>query len=184
MSGVTYYQSGKIKRLRTLPQIVEGETKAAIRRGQNRLRRALFEEFRSRGLGRSIFAKEGMSTGRALKGIKTVIAREKVQKRGELYEVGIVIKGMAALVAKGGRTTAHAIKPSKYAGDSVGTIRAGSGILANKAAGFFARGSVNHPGSQMKRDDFPGRAIQKTSGEFKAEVGKIPARIAEIVDRG
>jgi hypothetical protein len=112
-----------------------------------------------------------MSTGRALKGIKTVIAREKVQKRGELYEVAIRIKGMAALVAKGGRTGVHGIgSPGK--------------ILSNPAAGFFARGRVNHPGSQMKRDGFTDRALTKTAPSFKAEVGKIPARIAEVINRG
>lgn len=169
--SVTFYMSGRAKRLRTIPQIMEGETKAAIRRGQNRLRTALFDEFRSRGIGQAIFAKQGGGIFTKGGGIKTVIARERVKKTGEVYEVGVRVKGIAAIVAKGGRTQAHGIGSAGKA-------------LANPAAGFFAKGRVNHPGSSLKRDDFPSRAVAKTAGAFRVEVAKIPDRIAEIVNRG
>lgn len=164
-AGVTFYMSGRAKKLRTLPQIMEGETKAAMRRGQNRLRTALGDEFRQQGIGRALFGRKLTGTG-----LKTIIARERVKKTGELYEVGVRVKGIAAIVAHGGKTRGHGI-------GSAGKV------LSNRA-GFFARGRVNHPGSQMQRDDFPGRAVSKTSGSFRTEVGKIPDRIAEIVNRG
>ncbi len=166
MSAVTFYTSGKVKRLRTLPQIMEGLTKAAIRRGQNRLRKAVVDEFRSRGVGRAIFGQKVTATS-----MKTIVAREKVKKTGERYEVGIRVKGIAAIVAKGEKTKAHPIGHSNK-------------LMASKARGFAARGTVQHPGSQMQRDDFPGRAVEKTRGAFAAEVGKIPAQVAEIVNRG
>lgn len=165
--GVAFYVSGRVKRLRTIPQIMEGETKAAIRRGQNKLRTAVAEEFRTRGIGAAIF-RDGYSAS----AMKTILAREKVKKRGEVYEVGLRVKGIAAIVAKGDRTKAHKIKPQR------GTV------LANPATGFFARGAVDHPGSRFQRDDFPGRAMERTRGAFAAEVGKIPARIAQVIDRG
>lgn len=165
--SVTFYQSGKIKRLQTLPQIMERQTLASIRRGQNRLRRAVAEEFRSRGVGAAIFR-----AGYSASGLKTILAREKVKKVGNTYEVGLRIKGVAAIVAKGDRTKAHPIKPQR------GTA------LGNKAAGFFARGPVAHPGSQFNRDDFPGRALARTTGEFRTEVAKGVAKVAEIVNNG
>ena len=173
--SVTFYMSGRAKKLRTLPQIMEGETKAAIRRGQNRLRKALFDEFRSGGIGRAIFGGgDGLGGGLFVKRgsmLKTVIARERVKKTGEVYEVGVRVKGIAAIVAKGGRTQAHGIGSAGKA-------------LANPAAGFFAKGRVNHPGSSLKRDDFPSRAVAKTAGAFRVEIAKIPDRITEIVNRG
>lgn len=177
--GVTFYMSGKVKRLQTLPQIMERETRAAIRRGQNRLRKAVGEEFRARGVGQAIF-RRGYSKG----ALKTILARERVKKVGDSYEVGLRIKGIAAIVGRGDRTKAHTIKPSKWSGDSVSTIKAGSGILANKANGFFARGPVAHPGSKFERDDFAGRALGRTRGEFRAEVDKGMSRVAEVVARG
>jgi len=163
--SVTYYASGRLKRLQTLPQILENETKNGIRRGQNRLRTALFDEFRAGGIGRAIF-------GSTKKGAaKTVIARERIQKNGETYEVGIRIKGIAAIVERGGRTMRHAIG------------QAGK-ILSNPAAGFFAKGQVNHPGAQMKRDDFAGRAVAKVRSAFRAEVEKGVAKAAAVVNNG
>lgn len=164
--SVTFYMSGRAKKLRTLPQILEGETKAAMRRGQNRLRTALGEEFRQRGIGAAIFGRRLTGAG-----LKTIIAREKVKKIGELYEVGVRVKGVAAIVAKGGRTKAHG-------------IGAAGKLLANPASGFVARGRVMHPGSQLQRDGFTGRAMAKTAGSFRTELAKVPARIAAIVDRG
>lgn len=164
--GVAFYVSGRVKRLRTLPQIMEGETKAAIRRGQNKLRSAIGEEFRQHGIGRAIFGKRLTGTG-----MKTIVAREKVRKTGEIYSVGVRVKGVAAIVARGERTKTHGI-------GSAGKL------LVNQASGFAARGRVSHPGSQMRRDDFPGRALDKSRGAFAAEVAKIPARIAQVVDRG
>lgn len=164
--SVTFYMSGKMKRLQTLPQIIEREIKNGIRRGQNRLRTAVGDEFRSRGVGRAIFAK-GYRKG----ALKTIMAREKVKKTGDTYEVGLRIKGIAAIVARGDRTAAH---PIGTAGQ----------ILANRASGFFARGRVNHPGSQMQRDDFPGRALSRVGGSFRTEVDKGMSRAAEFVSRG
>lgn len=164
MSGVTYYQSGRVARLQTIPQPIERETKNAIRRGQNRLRTAVGEEFRSHGVGRAIFA-EGFKKG----ALKTILAREKVKKIGEVFEVGLRIKGIAAIVETGGRTLPHGIGASGK-------------ILSNPATGFFARGPVNHPGSRFASDDFAGRAVAKTAGQFKAEVAKVPSRIASIVN--
>lgn len=166
MSSVTFYQSGKIKKLQTFEQLMGRETKNAIRRGQNRLRKAVGDEFKARGVGASIFAK-GFKKG----GLKTILARERVIQRGGLYEMGLRIKGVAALVARGGRSAAHSIG------------QAGK-LLANPAAGFFARGKVAHPGSQFQRDDFPGRALDKTKGAFRVEVEKAKAKVAEIVNRG
>lgn len=164
MGAVTFYQSGKIKRLQTLPQLIEREVKNGIRRGQNRLRTALGEEFRSTSVGQAIFGKRLTASG-----MKTIIAREKVKKIGAVYEVGVRVKGIAAIVAKGGRTRSH-------------TVGGAGKILANPAAGFFARGPVRHPGSQMQRDDFTGRAMSKTSGAFKTEVSKSMAKVAAVVN--
>lgn len=164
--SVTLYVSGKMKRLQTLPQITERETKNGIRRGLNRLRTAVGDEFRSRGVGRSMFQK-GYRKG----ALKTILAREKVKKVGSVFEVGLRIKGIAAIVARGDKTKAH-------------TIGQSGKILANPASGFFARGRVNHPGSKMERDDFPGRALDRTSGAFTSEVAKGMDRVAEFVNRG
>lgn len=164
--GVTFYMSGKVKRLQTLPQIIERETKAAIRRGQNRLRKAVGEEFRARGVGQAIFRR-----GYAKGALKTILARERVKKVGDSYEVGLRIKGIAAIVGRGGRTAQHPIgQPGK--------------TLASAVNGFFARGRVSHPGSKFERDDFPGRALARTRGEFRAEVDKGMSRVAEVVARG
>lgn len=164
--SVTLYMSGKMKKLQTLPQITERAIKNGLRRGQNKLRTALGEEFRSRGVGRAMFQR-GYRKG----ALKTILAREKVKKSGEVYEVGIKIKGIAAIVARGDRTKAHPIGvPGK--------------ILANPAAGFFARGRVNHPGSQMVRDDFTGRATNRTEGAFRSEVAKGMDQVAAMVNNG
>lgn len=164
MNGVTYYASGRVKKLQTLPQIIEGEVKNGVRRGQNLLRIALGDEFRSNGIGQAIFGKR-----LSAKALKTIIARERVRKQGETYSVGIHVKGIAALVAQGGRTIRHSIGSAGKA-------------LSNPAAGFFVRGPVNHPGSQMKRDDFTGRALSKTSGAFKTEIAKGMDRVAQRVN--
>jgi len=164
--SVTFYQSGKIKRLQTLPQIMEREVKNGIRRGLNRLRTAVGEEFKSRGVGRAMFEK-GFTKG----AMKTILAREKVKKVGETYEVGLRIKGIAAIVGRGGRTRQH---PIGTAGQ----------VLANPAAGFFARGRVSHPGSQMQRDDFSGRALARVGGSFQTEVGKGMDKAAAVVNGG
>lgn len=164
--SVTLFVSGKMKRLQTLPQIMEREIKNGIRRGQNRLRTAVGEEFKARGVGRAMFRK-GYQKG----ALKTILAREKVKKTGESYEVGLRIKGIAAIVARGGRTSAH-------------VIGGGTKVLANPKTGFFARGRVNHPGSQMQRDDFPGRALSRVGGTFRTEVNKGMDRVAAVVNGG
>lgn len=166
MASVDYYVSGRLKRLQTLPQIMEREVKSGLRRGLTRLRSAVGDEFRSRGVGRSIFA-----VGYRKGALKTILARERVKKSGDGYEVGLRVKGVAAIVARGGRTRAH-------------PIGAAGQVLANPKTGFFVRGRVNHPGSQMQRDDFPGRALAKVGGAFRVEVDKGMARVAEVVGRG
>jgi hypothetical protein len=164
MSGVTYYAGGKVARLRTLPQIIEAETKNGIRRGLNRLRKATADEFRSRGVGRSIFAK-GYKKG----ALKTILAREKVKKVGETYQVGLRIKGIAAIVGLGDKTASHDIGADRK-------------VLSNRGGGFFAVGRVKHPGSRFQRDDFPGRALSRTGGEFRSEVSKGLAKVAARIN--
>lgn len=167
MSGVAFYMSGRAKKLLSAPQLIERETKNGIRRGLNRLRTATGDEFKQRGLGRALFSARGYRKG----ALKTILARERVKKVGDVYSVGLRVKGVAAIVARGGVTSAHGIG---FAGK----------VLANPAAGFFARGKVQHPGSRFQRDDFPGRALSKSLGAFKTEVAKGMAKVAEIVNRG
>jgi hypothetical protein len=162
--GVILYQSGKLKKLLSLPQLLDNETLKGIRRGQTRLRKAVGEEFRNTGVGRSMF-RVGYRKG----ALKTILARERVKKVGELYEVGLRIKGIAAIVGRGGRTSPHQIGEPRKA-------------LSNQ--GFFAIGSVRHPGSKFQRDDFPTRAVSRVQGSFRAEVAKGVDTVAGMVNRG
>jgi len=165
MTGVTLYMSGRAKKLKTLPEIIEAETKNAIRRGQNAVRKAIGEEFRKRGIGRAIFEKKLNE-----KSLKTIIRRDRVKKTGGLYSADVVVKGVAALVARGERSRPHRIgRPGK--------------VLFNPGTGFAATGIVQHLGSQFKRDDFPGRAIASSGAAFRREVDKGMAKVAEMVNR-
>jgi len=163
--SVTFYQSGKLKRFQTLPQLIERETKNSMRRGQNRLRRALLDEFpRGGGIAAKIFGR-----GYTNASTKTVIAREKVLKLADLYEVAIRVKGLAAIVAKGDIFKSHKIGKAKK-------------LMGNVAAGFIARGIVQHPGGRARKDDFTGRAMSKTGSAFREEVSKGMDKVAAVVN--
>lgn len=103
MSGVTYYVSGRAKKLMTLPQIIKRETINGIRRGQQRIRRAAAEGLRLRSIGRTLF-------GKKMSGAYKNLKREKVRETSGVFSADIRINGVAAIQDRGGRIKAHTIR--------------------------------------------------------------------------
>ena len=102
MTEVTYYMSGRAKKLQTLPQLIKRETINGIRRGQQRIRRSAAEGLRLRSIGRTLFGKKASGAYKNLK-------REKVSERGGVYNANIIVNGIASIQERGGRIAAHKI---------------------------------------------------------------------------
>ena len=108
--GATLYQSGKIKKLLTLPQLIRGETVKAMRRGQQRIKRSAAEGLRQRSIGRAIF-------GRDLSGAYKNIKREKVTEQpAGIFHADMRVKGIAQIQEQGGAIKAHRIGRRRHPG--------------------------------------------------------------------
>lgn len=203
-AAVQFYMSGKAKKLKTVPELIKKETLNAVRRGTRFVRNEVHGEYIKRGIGRALY--EGRGT-RILGGssLATIIkqGRTKYSKDGETIETSVYAKGTAALVQQGGSTKPHEIKPSldkfrtstkkrqyeliafkQYQGrNAYGDLK---GVLSNfkGKGGFLARGTVKHPGSRFKRDDFLGRGSARGGPKFQAEVAKGMANVAAVVNGG
>ena len=104
MSGVTLYVSGKAKKLRTLPELIRGETLNAMRRGQQRVRRAAAEGLRLRSIGRALF-------GRKVSGAYKHMKREKVSEQpAGLFHADLKVFGIAQIQEQGGPIKPHTVK--------------------------------------------------------------------------
>lgn len=178
----------------------------AVRRGTRYIRNEVHAEYTKRGIGRAL--KEGRGS-RILGGssLATIIkqGRTKYSKGDETIETSVYGKGTAALVQQGGRTVKHDISPSRQtflqarSSNSramwrrieyeklTGTGSFGlKGALSNQArgGGFFASGTVKHPGSQFKKDDFLGRGSKRGAPRFKEECAKGMLKVAAVVNGG
>lgn len=199
-------------KLKTLPQILRQNTLNAVRRGTRAVRNEIHAEYVKRGIGRALFTGKGSRIlgGSALQTIIKV-SRTKYAKDGDLIETGVYLKGTAAMVQQGLKTKDHDISPSRMkfiaqrtAGAtsidakkamwrrieyqrSIGSSSFGlKGALSNQArgGGFFSAGTVHHPGSQFKKDDFMGRGMARGAVKFRDEVAKGVAQAAAFVNNG
>lgn len=198
--GVTYYKSGRISMMRTLPQLIKAQTVASVRRATRALRNEIHAEYIKRGIGRALY--EGRGT-RILGGsqLKTIIKAATTRHRGDVIETAVYVKGTAALVATGGKTKEHDIKPSldkfrtssrqsqyhliahkAYTGGNAYADLKGV-MSSGKGGKFIAAGTVRHPGSRFKKDGFMDRGAARGLPRFKEEVTKGMAKVAEVVNR-
>lgn len=178
--SVTFYVSGRAKKLVTLPQLIKGETVKAMRRGQTRIKRAAAEGLRLRSIGRALF-------GEKLSGAYKNIKREKVVESPEgMFRADMKVNGVAQIQEQGGP-----IKPHIIRGKGSLQVRVGrrSAVRIGKELVSFAKGSVvagwQHPGvNAMPRFPYLDAAVRSQAESIRAEVAKGVAKVAEIVSRG
>lgn len=179
MSGVTYYVSGRAKKLQTLDQIIKRETINGIRRGQQRIRRAAAEGLRLRSIGRTLFGKKASGAYKNLK-------RGRVEEQGNgIFSADLRVNGIAAIQDQGWAIKPHLIRGRGKLQSPVmrrSAVRVGGrGPLQS-----FAKGSVvsayMHPGvKSMPAFPFVNRALESNRGAFKAEIEKAAAKVAALV---
>lgn len=156
------------------------------------------EDFTRTGIGRSVFgqkAERGHAKGRA-KNLRVVIPGPRVVRQGGSgFLVTSKLRGIAALVEKGGSSKPHQIRGAlgaKIRRLSFGP-RGGAHWQTNAwnrkvvgTLGFIGRGghvitpkSVSHPGSRFRKDDFYSRAWHAAIPVFQAELEKGLAELAQ-----
>lgn len=129
MSDVTPREAAR--RLREFDRSYDRAFINPLRRGQTRVRTRTLNEFRSFGIGRSIF-------GRRKSGANSLIKRDRVRKTSDGYLFGWTLKGLLAMSERGARTKPHQIRPKL---ERVLKFTAGGETV-------FAR-SVAHPGAPI-----------------------------------
>lgn len=163
--SVTYYVSGKAKKLYTLPEIIRKETISGIRRGQQRIRRAAAEGLRLRSIGRAIF---GTKVSGAYKNLK----RERVVERGGVFVAGIKANGVAAIQDQGLAIKPHLIKRRGHEWGN------GTDFVARSVTSAFM-----HPGVQrMPAFPFLSNSARSQEGAFRTEIERGMARVAAAVN--
>lgn len=174
--SVTYYQSGKLKRLQTFPQLVRGETIKGIRRAMHGIRRSAALTLRERSIGRALF---GYAMSGAYKNIKRLPIREGPTG---LFDGGLLIDGVASIQERGG-----AIKPHMIRGK--GSLKAKVGRISTIMGKTYFKGSVvsayQHPGVRaMPAFPFVDKAVAENRGIFRAQIDKAMANVAAVVNGG
>lgn len=180
--SVTYYASGKLKRLQTLPELIRSETVKALRRGQQRIRRSAAEGLKMRSIGRTLF-------GKKLSGAYKNIKRDRVTENPlGRFSADLIVDGVASIQERGGSIAPHIIRGKGKLESRVGRRSAvrinGRGPLVS-----FPKGSVvkafMHPGvSAMPSFPYLDRAVSSNRNSFRVEVEKAKNKVAEIVNRG
>jgi hypothetical protein len=180
--SVTYYQSGKIKKLQTLPQLIRSETIKGIRRGQQKIKKSAAIGLSMRSIGRALF-------GKKLSGAYKNIKRELV-KEGPvgLFSSGLKIDGVAAIQEKGLSIAPHVIRGKGKLQSRVGRRSAvrinGRGPLVSFARGAIVKAFM-HPGVKaMPAFPFLDRAVSANRSSFRTEIDKGMARVAAVVNNG
>lgn len=136
--------------MRKFGQAINNEAVKLIRRELHAARNEAIRGYQSRGVLRRIF-------GAKVSGLRTLVKRLRVTKKGGKIICGIRSVGLAALAEKGGQTRAHQI-----------------------AHGFGRSGSVPHPGGPVAANPQLVPAMRKAEPRVRAGLRLIaePARKA------
>lgn len=178
--SVTYYQSGKMKRLMTVPEMLGREIINGIRRGQQRIRKSAAEGLRLRSIGRTLY---GSKVSGAYKNIKR--GRVKETTPG-LFFADINVNGVAAIQDQGLSIKPHMIRGRGSLKARVGRV---STIRVGRELKTFFKGDVvkgyMHPGVRsMPAFPFLNRAFKGNEAAFRTEIEKGVAKVAAIVNGG
>lgn len=159
-------------RIRKLPSELEKAERNAGRRASRKLRATALARFTATGIGHAIFGSTAARgrTRRRNMALRAVFPTPRVESTSEgQIRISYQLRGTAAMVDQGGKTSPHVIKP--YGGSGVmaiavkggGTIfrtypKKPGGRLRSLLAGLFGRGGdpkgINHPGSIIPRTPF------------------------------
>ena len=160
--GITIQLGDKVNRLLNADALIRKETVKSAKRAQSRIRRAVLDAFRGTRVGAALARKPGPTR------LKAIARNPRPTERGGTVEAGVVLGGIAAIVATGGRTGAHIIgRPGK---------------LLFSPKGFAATGPVRHLGSRFQRDAFQDRAAVKASGILRDEAQKGVDAVAKAIN--
>lgn len=179
-AAVTYYQSGKIKKLLTLPQLIRAETIKGLRRGLHKIRRSASLELGERSIGRALF---GRVASGAYKNMKRLPVEE---GPAGLFTTGLRVDGVAQIQEQGGAIKPHSIRGKGKLKSRVGRI---STIRVGREYATFRKGSIvssfMHPGvKKMPAFPFLNKAVSANRSAFRAEIDKGLVKVAAIVNNG
>lgn len=146
------------RRMRVLGKSFRQHVRAPVDATRRELSQEVRKGFREKNPGRSIFR-------RRRKGFAApplaVSVRSRRGQSPETYAFRLTVKGMAALIEKGGRTKAHRQVPKK------------AKVLRFEASGgaVFAK-QVQHPGSKLPRNPVAERAVKRVAAKLPANLDR------------
>lgn len=173
-------------RIRKLPSELQNVERNAGRRGARKLRSAALARFMGTGIGRSIFGETAKRRRAGAKALRAIFPTPRVESRAEgQIRISYQLRGTAALVDTGGKTSRHVIKPSggegvmkiaipggptiyrtfPRSGGSPGRLRR---LLVGRGGGD-PRG-IDHPGARMPRQPFLDDSGQETLAFLETEL--------------
>lgn len=137
---------------------IEAETDRTVTRAARRplrdARKAAVDEFKRKGITRSVFGHDPNP-----KGLEQLVRAWAKARRG-YYVVGLTAGGLASLVDRGGKTKAHTIAPRHKT------------RLMLKPSDRFVSGAVKHPGSRIPADPTTEPLLKRTLPKIETEIEK------------
>ena len=138
----------------------------SLRRRLHHMRNLAVLEFRSQGVGRRIFG----GAGKKASGARLIINRARVRKVGSVFQAGLVLRGLAALQERGGRTDPHVIKP-----------KLAKKLIFPLGGRIVVTDQVNHPGSRVPAAPFAHRAMERGGLLVREDLDRELQRTADQV---
>lgn len=146
---------------------IERPIKNTIRRGLHRARNRAGADFRTRGIGHSIWGGHVTKGGKVA--VRAYFKRTGVKKRGDVFVGGLWATGLPALQEVGGRTKAHLIRPTRA-----------KRLVWATPEGIFSAAQVHHPGGKLPAYPVLKRAIEAEAPAIHVELGvEIQKLVAE-----